>query len=66
MELTERELETIVHLKIAGIDTPESVIAFCKRKLTLPRRTKNNRHKARIITRTHSRKHYQDIIKFLG
>ena len=66
--LTPRQLETLEHIKIKGIKTPEDIILYCNKKLLQPRSLSYTKHfnAPKTERRRHSKNYYHEIIYHLS
>lgn len=63
MQLTQRQCETIHHLKLAGITGNDNIINWAKKKLQQPRYS-GRKGESKKNLRTHSVEYYQEIISY--
>lgn len=58
-----KQLTTLTDLKKIGLETPQQVVDFCRKKLTQSCMT---HHPRKPNQRRHSKKHYFEIIEFFN
>jgi hypothetical protein len=64
--ISQKQFDTIEHLKKYGKPTKEDQIAWCKDKMSRPRKHSRPNTKSLIGRRAYGRSYYQGIIDYLS